>query len=125
MTQSGPQTTGAACLVVGAGDYTGGAIGRAFAREGYRLGLVRRPRLPTRWRRWPSSIRQRDSKHVALGADARDEDEMVALFESIETEIAPIEVAVFNIGANVRFPVVETTARVYRKVGRWRCSAAS
>ena len=46
---------------------------------------------------------------------------MVALVERIERDIAPIEVAVFNIGANVRFPITETTARVYFKVWEMAC----
>ena len=35
--------------------------------------------------------------------------------------IAPIEVAVFNIGANVRFGITETTTRVYTKVWEMAC----
>jgi NAD(P)-dependent dehydrogenase (short-subunit alcohol dehydrogenase family) len=46
---------------------------------------------------------------------------MVALFDRVEAEIAPVEVCVFNIGANVRFPIAETTARVYFKV--WEMAA--
>ena len=46
---------------------------------------------------------------------------MVALVETIERDIAPIEVAVFNIGANVRFGITETTARVYHKVWEMAC----
>ena len=46
---------------------------------------------------------------------------MVALVEHIERDIAPIEVAVFNIGANVRFGITETTARVYQKVWEMAC----
>ena len=46
---------------------------------------------------------------------------MVALVERIERDIAPIEVAVFNIGANVRFGITETTARVYFKVWEMAC----
>ena len=46
---------------------------------------------------------------------------MNALVAHIEAEIAPIEVAVFNIGANVRFSVAETTERVYRQV--WEMGA--
>src|SRR5256885_15902093 len=48
---------------------------------------------------------------------------MVALVQKIEAEIAPIEVAVFNIGANVRFGITETTARVYFKVWEMACFA--
>ena len=46
---------------------------------------------------------------------------METLVAYIEREVAPIEVAVFNVGANVRFPLVETTERVYRKV--WEMGA--
>ncbi len=46
---------------------------------------------------------------------------MVALFNTVEAEVGPVEVVVFNIGANVRFPVRETSARVYRKV--WEMAA--
>jgi NAD(P)-dependent dehydrogenase (short-subunit alcohol dehydrogenase family) len=122
MTRAGSQAR-AACLVVGAGDATGAAIGRAFAREGLVSCLVRRPRHADALEALASGIRAEGLEAVALGADARNEDEMVSLFEKIESEIAPIEVAVFNIGANVRFPVVETTARVYRKVWEMACFA--
>ena len=54
-------------------------------------------------------------------SDARREDAVVALFDEIEREIGEVEVAVFNIGANVRFPIAETTARVYTKV--WEMGA--
>jgi len=56
-----------------------------------------------------------------FGSDARDEAQVSELVARIEREIAPIEVAVFNIGANVRFDVTETTERVYRKV--WEMGA--
>ena len=46
---------------------------------------------------------------------------MVALFDKVEAEIAPVEVCVFNIGANVRFPIVETTTRVFTKVWEMAC----
>ena len=58
-----------------------------------------------------------------MPGDARDEDEMIALIEQIETEVGPLEVAVFNIGANVSFPITEMTSRVYRKVWEMACFA--
>jgi NAD(P)-dependent dehydrogenase (short-subunit alcohol dehydrogenase family) len=66
-------------------------------------------------------IRADGGQAHGFGSDARKEDDVVALVQHIEREIAPIEAAVFNIGANVRFPVVETTERVYRKV--WEMAA--
>ena len=46
---------------------------------------------------------------------------MIALVNRIEAEVGAIEVAVFNIGANVRFGILETTTRVYTKV--WEMAA--
>jgi NAD(P)-dependent dehydrogenase (short-subunit alcohol dehydrogenase family) len=109
------------CLVIGAGDDTGGAIARAFAREGLTACLVRRPARAEALEALAQSIRKEGNKAVALPTDAREEEAMVALFEKIESEIRPIDVVVFNIGANVRFSITETTARVYRKV--WEMAA--
>ncbi len=106
-------------LVVGAGDATGGAIARRFAREGYVACVTRR----TADKLEPLVERIRDEGGEAHGfaSDARKEDDVAALVAKIEAEIAPIEVAVFNIGANVRFDVLDTTERVYRKV--WEMGA--
>jgi NAD(P)-dependent dehydrogenase (short-subunit alcohol dehydrogenase family) len=46
---------------------------------------------------------------------------MIALFDQVEAEVGPVEVAVFNIGANVNFPITETTVRVYTKVWEMAC----
>ena len=48
---------------------------------------------------------------------------MIALFDRIEAEVGPLEVVVFNIGANVRFGLTETTARVFTKVWEMACFA--
>jgi NAD(P)-dependent dehydrogenase (short-subunit alcohol dehydrogenase family) len=108
-----------AVLVVGAGDATGGAIARRFAREGYIACVTRRS--ADKLQPLVDRIRADGGEAHAFGSDARDEAATVALLQGIERDIAPIEVAVFNVGGNVRFPVVETTERVYRKV--WEMGA--
>jgi len=108
-----------AVLVVGAGDATGGAIARRFAREGYIACVTRR--TADKLQPLVERIRAEGGEAHAFGSDARDEAATVALVQGIERDIAPIEVAVFNVGGNVRFPVVETTERVYRKV--WEMGA--
>lgn len=108
-----------ALLVIGAGDATGGAIARRFAREGYVACVARRTQeavMPL-----VAEIEQAGGQARGFGCDARDEQQVVDLFATIEAEIGPLEVVVFNIGANVYFPVVDTTARVYRKV--WEMAA--
>lgn len=110
-----------AALVIGAGDATGGAIARRFAREGYVACPVRRHADKL----GPLVVEIERAGHEVrpFGVDARDEDQMVALVADIEREIGPIEVAVFNIGANVRFPIDDLTSRVYRKVWEMACFA--
>ncbi len=112
-----------AALVIGAGDATGGAVARAFAREGLTACVTRRPRHGAALEALARSIRDEGHRAQAFPADARDEAEVVALVERVERDIGPLEVAVFNIGANVRFPVTETTAQVYRKVWEMACFA--
>ena len=108
-----------AVLVVGAGDATGGAIARRFAREGYVACVTRRQadKLEPLLER----IRGDGGEAHGFGSDARDEAQVAALVGGIERDIAPIEAAIFNIGANVRFAVTDTTERVYRKV--WEMGA--
>jgi NAD(P)-dependent dehydrogenase (short-subunit alcohol dehydrogenase family) len=110
-----------AALIVGAGDATGGAIAKAFAREGYVACVNRRPRNVAQLEALAQSIRDEGHFANAFPADARDEDAMIALVEQIEQEVGPIEVAVFNIGANVNFAISDTTAQVYRKVWEMAC----
>lgn len=108
-----------AAIIIGAGDATGGAIAKRFAKGGFTAVCTRRTEEALK-----SLIEEIEAKgHSALGigCDARSEEETIALFDRVEKDVGPIEVMVFNIGANVRFPITETTARVYRKV--WEMAA--
>jgi NAD(P)-dependent dehydrogenase (short-subunit alcohol dehydrogenase family) len=105
--------TGAA-IVIGAGDATGGSIAAAFARDGLVAVPVRRTAealAPLKDR-----IIAEGGACVPIGTDARDEDAMVALFDRVEAEVGPVEVAVFNIGANSPMLLLAETERRYRKI---------
>jgi NAD(P)-dependent dehydrogenase (short-subunit alcohol dehydrogenase family) len=109
------------CVVVGAGDGLGAAVARAFVREGLTAVVTRRPRHLDALESLAAAIRAEGGEAHAVGLDARKEADVVAFFDEVERAIGPIEVMVFNIGANVRFPVVDTTAQVYAKV--WEMAA--
>lgn len=108
-----------AMLVVGAGDATGGAVARRFAREGLVACVARRN--GDKLAPLVEAIRAEGGEARAFGCDARQEDQVAAMVDTIEREIGTLEAVVFNVGANVRFPILETTARVYRKV--WEMAA--
>jgi len=109
------------CLVIGAGDATGGAIAKRFAREGFTVCVTRRSldRLD------PLLAHIKNSGGIAFGfaSDARKEDEVIDLIEHIESSIGPIEVMVFNIGANSPNSILTETVRRYTKMWEMACLA--
>ena len=111
------------CLVVGVGDGVGAAIAKAFALEGFETVITRRARNLSELEATAQGIRDQGGVVHARGVDARSEEETVALFQEIERDIGPIEVLVFNIGANVRFAITDTTVRVFTKVWEMACLA--
>ncbi|MBV8107075.1 MAG: SDR family NAD(P)-dependent oxidoreductase [Hyphomicrobiales bacterium] len=111
------------CVVIGAGEGLGGAIARAFAREGLAVCVTRRPRHVEALDTLAQRIRADGGEAHAFGLDARKEADVAAFVETVERTIGPIEVFVFNIGANVRFSVLETTTQVYTKVWEMACLA--
>ncbi|PWR22617.1 SDR family oxidoreductase [Zavarzinia aquatilis] len=108
-------------LVIGAGDALGGAIARRFAREGFTAAVVRRN--AEKLAPLVAEIEAAGGTALPFGVDARREEDVIALIAGIEAGVGPIEAMVFNIGANVRFPVTETTARVFYKVWEMACFA--
>jgi NAD(P)-dependent dehydrogenase (short-subunit alcohol dehydrogenase family) len=110
----------ASVAVVGAGDYIGGAIARRFAREGYHVFAGRRN--GEKLAPLVAEIEAAGGTCTGLSLDARLEDS-VADFMRQADEAAPLEVVVFNVGANVNFPLLETTERVFRKVWELACHA--
>jgi len=104
----------ASVAVIGAGDHIGAAIVRRFAAEGFAVHAGRR---------------NGDKLAPLLGGavtgrslDARQSEDVAAFLDEAEA-IAPLALVVFNVGANVQFPLGETTDRVFRKVWEMACFA--
>ena len=106
-------------LVIGAGDATGGAIARRFAREGYAACVTRRH--ADKLQSLVERIRAEGGEAHAFGSDARREEQVLALHEQIEHSVGPIEVLVFNIGANAPSSVLDETAQRYFKIWEMAC----
>ncbi|MBK4994930.1 SDR family oxidoreductase [Pseudomonas sp. S37] len=108
-------------LVIGAGDATGGEIAKRFAREGYTACVTRRQ--AGKLQPLLEEIRAAGGQAHGFGSDARKEDEVAELVETIERDIGPIEAFVFNIGANVPCSILEETPRKYFKIWEMACFA--
>lgn len=100
--------------VLGAGDHIGAAIVRKFAAEGFAVHAGRRngnklaPLL--------------GGTVTGRSLDAREPDDVAAFLAEAEA-IAPLALVIFNVGANVQFPLLDTTDRVFRKVWEMACFA--
>jgi len=116
---NGNQEARPVALVIGAGDATGGAIARRFAREGMVACVVRRQ--ADKLEPLVKQIEAEGGAAVGFSSDARKEEDVVELVARIEREIGPIEVMVFNIGANVPSSILEETARKYFKIWEMAC----
>lgn len=108
-----------AALVIGAGDATGGAIARRFAREGLVACVTRRS--ADKLQPLVEAIRAEGGQALGFASDARKEEDVIQLVDDIERDVGPIEVMVFNIGANVPSSILEETARKYFKIWEMAC----
>jgi NAD(P)-dependent dehydrogenase (short-subunit alcohol dehydrogenase family) len=112
-----PQKNGSVA-VIGAGDYIGAAIARKFATEGFAVFAGRR----NGDKLGPLVAQIEASGGTAFGRtlDARVAEEVARFLHEADAH-APLEVCIFNVGANVQFPILETTDRVFRKVWEMAC----
>lgn len=88
-------------LIGGAGEGLGAALGRRFSNT-YEVVL--------------------SSRTQGERADLREESQVIELFDRVEKR-GPIEVAIFNAGANFRASIVDTPAEMFEKVWRLGCYA--
>src|ERR1700756_828980 len=111
-------TRNATVAVIGAGDYIGAAIARRFAAEGFTVFAGRRH--GEKLAPLVADVEARGGRIFARSLDARKEDDLTAFLQQADRR-APLEVCIFNVGANVSFPLLETTERVFRKVWEMAC----
>jgi NAD(P)-dependent dehydrogenase (short-subunit alcohol dehydrogenase family) len=108
-------------LVIGAGDATGGAIAKRFAREGYIACVTRRD--AAKLQPLLDEINAEGGRAHGFGSDARSEEDVASLIETIERDIGAIEAFVFNIGANVPCSILDETPRKFYKIWEMACFA--
>jgi len=106
--------------VIGAGDYIGAEIAKRFAAEGFDVFAGRRN--GDKLEPLVKEVQAAGGTIFGRSLDARKEEEVAAFLNDAD-RYAPLEVCIFNVGANVNFPILETTDRVFRKVWEMACWA--
>ena len=108
-------------LLVGAGDAIGAAVARRFAAGGYSVCVARRSAEKSQ--SLVQEIVSSGGVAHAVSADVRNEEAVQALFGHVEAELGSVEVCLFNAGANVKSPLIDTSARLFFKAWELACYA--
>jgi NAD(P)-dependent dehydrogenase (short-subunit alcohol dehydrogenase family) len=116
MTEGGK---GGVALLVGAGDAIGAAVARRFAAGGYSVCVARRDAEKSR--RAVQEIVASGGRARAVATDIRNEEAVQALFAQVEVELGPVEVCLFNAGANIKVPLIDTSGKLFFKAWALAC----
>jgi len=106
------------CLVIGAGAGIGGTVGKRFAQEHYHAVLCRRSNEEG-LKNLVSQIQDDGGDASGFLLNAVDEDSIEERIAAVESEIGPIEVLVFNLGAQIGNRSLEDTSAKVFELG-WR-----
>jgi NAD(P)-dependent dehydrogenase (short-subunit alcohol dehydrogenase family) len=112
----------ATVAVIGAGDFIGAAIAKKFASEGFTVFAGRRK--GEKLAPLVSEIETAGGRVVGRSLDARKEEEITTFLQDADAA-APLEVCVFNIGANVNFLLPKPPSACSARFGRWPVTPAS
>lgn len=109
------------CLVIGAGAGIGGTVGKRFAREGYHAVLCRRSDqagLDT----MVADIEAGGGSATGMLLNAIEDNSIEECVARVEADIGPIEVVVFNLGAQIGDrPLEATTYKAFEMGWRLAC----
>jgi NAD(P)-dependent dehydrogenase (short-subunit alcohol dehydrogenase family) len=106
------------CLVIGAGAGIGGNVGKQFASEGYHAVLCRRSD-DEGLRTLVESIEGEGGSASGFLMNASEPDEIEERIAAVDAEIGPIEVVVFNLGAQIGDRALADTSYKAFELG-WR-----
>ena len=106
-------------LAIGAGDAIGAAFAKRFAAGGFGAAIARRD--PAKSDNVVAAITADGGQARAFGMDTRKEADVVELFNTVEAEMGPVDVCLYNAGANSKFPILETSSEMFRKIWELSC----
>ena len=109
------------CLVIGAGAGIGGTVGKRFAREGYHAVLCRRTDQDG-LDKLVSGIEAEGGSASGFLMNAIDPEAIEERVAAVEADIGPIDVTVFNLGAQIgNRALTDTSYKAFERGWRMAC----
>jgi len=109
------------CLVLGAGAGIGGTVATKFAQEGYHSSLCRRSDKEG-LDRLVKNIKDQEGSANGYIMNAIEDNAIEEVITSIESDIGPIEVLVYNLGAQTGMKLLDQTSHKEFEWG-WRMAS--
>ncbi len=110
---------GKIAVVIGVGPGLGAALGRRFAREGFRVALA--ARREDRIAPLAGELAGLGGPGKAYACDTTDEKQVVQLFDSVASDFGEPDCVIFNAGAFVRKSILETESEEFERCWRIGC----
>jgi NAD(P)-dependent dehydrogenase (short-subunit alcohol dehydrogenase family) len=111
--------SGSVALLVGAGDAIGAAVARRCAAGDLKVCIARRDAAKSQ--AVVDEIAAQGGTARAFSIDARQEGEVRELFATVERDVGPIRLCLFNAGSNVNTPLTGTSSTLFRKAWELAC----
>ena len=106
------------CLIIGAGAGIGGNVAKRFSKEGYHVALCRRSEEEA-LNKMVESINSNGGSATGYILNAVKDDSIEDVIKTVENDVGPIEIAVFNLGAQVGDRALKDTSYKVFELG-WR-----
>ena len=106
------------CLILGAGAGIGGNVAKRFSKEGYHVALCRRSDEEA-LNKMVESIKSGGGSATGYILNAVKDDSIEDVIKTIENDVGPIEIAVFNLGAQIGDRALRDTSYKSFELG-WR-----
>ena len=101
------------CLIIGAGAGIGGNVAKRFSKEGYHVALCRRSEEEA-LNKMVESINSNGGSATGYILNAVKDNSIEDVIKTVENDVGPIEIAVFNLGAQVGDkPLKDTSYKVF------------
>ena len=109
------------CLIIGAGEFIGLSIARRFSKQGYTVCMAKRN--PSIINELVEKLNFQQKNVFTFEVDAREENQIIKLFENVENNFGEIDITIFNVGGISKSPIADLASNTFKNIWEQLCFA--